>query len=336
MATLLRRISAACLVLILGLLAGCIHVPVPMPEGEAIYGRHVFDEADLAFFQTGEVTRADVLFRFGEPDLSSTDERVIGYVWENFAGVYIVLMFPYIPVAGGTWPRTHLVLMEFDGDGRLKRWDSEEFSYWSSTIGQHVEEWIPDWEEGYLQTGHPKFISLWPLEAAPVARRRAPLRVKVEPVADRHSPDGTSCLILGRQMGWGYDVLSRQPVADVLTAALQRQLRAAGHEVVDENEDIVIRATIDYFQFSQGQLKVGFWDPARTTTFAAADVRMEISDSRHPEAVRELSLSGREQREAVFPQPQPYEDMAKACIAQMLAQFAAEFDQIETGQDSNQ
>jgi hypothetical protein len=106
--------------------------------------------------------------------------------------------------------------------------------------------------------------------------------------------------------------------------------------VVGSGADILIRGSIGYFQFSEGDVPVDFGSPAKVTTLAAADVRIEVCDARKSQQPRVLNLSARSGRETTYPQEPPYEDLAKDCITQVLAQFAGEFVQTGAGQETGQ
>jgi hypothetical protein len=114
----------AALIAIAGIPAGCIIIPVPLPEDTVLAGNPVTPE-QTAFIVPGVTTRAEVVERLGPPSILWDDARVIIYDWEMRAGVVILL-------AGGPGGGSvadldisahYLVIMEFDEEDRVLRFE---------------------------------------------------------------------------------------------------------------------------------------------------------------------------------------------------------------------
>jgi hypothetical protein len=96
------------------LLAGCLPVPT-IPHGLGV----VLDKKDLESLRPGEVTRADVLLRLGEPSYRLEEDRFFMYEW--------TLAYGYVFIGGGYqaagFPVTapHYLCLEFGTDSNLLR-----------------------------------------------------------------------------------------------------------------------------------------------------------------------------------------------------------------------
>ena len=141
-----RFLSEALLVILLSLTVnGCI-LPIPMPEHNILIGRGEIDETDRAFLQVGTTSREDVLLRFGEPDATLCNERVLAYYWTVARGYTVVGAPGY--AAASTWRTQRIFMLEFDDRVKLKRFEelkikSDLTSFDAYLAIRYIENWKP-------------------------------------------------------------------------------------------------------------------------------------------------------------------------------------------------
>ena len=118
--------------LLVASLDGCIALPVARgcPGSGHMSGRTQLTDEDLAAFQVGAATRADVLVRLGDADERREDDRVLVYSWEVPMALWFVLL-PYGP--GGIACSRRDAAFRFD-DGALLRE--------TKTVGTSLEDWV--------------------------------------------------------------------------------------------------------------------------------------------------------------------------------------------------
>jgi outer membrane protein assembly factor BamE (lipoprotein component of BamABCDE complex) len=103
--------------------AGCIIIPVPIPEQTSDASRAPIGEESLGFLEVGSTKREEVLLTLGLPDSTQDHERVIIYEWNTKSEV-VWLIATY---GGGTGTikdttyTTYQLLIEFDDIGIVKR-----------------------------------------------------------------------------------------------------------------------------------------------------------------------------------------------------------------------
>lgn len=120
--------SAAAGVLALLALAGCVIIPLPTRPIVPI------PESDRAALKPGERTRAEILMRYGEPDLRLDGDRVLAYRWERSRALLVIFY--------GGQPITDVeaVFLAFDGAGRLTRVGTA-VAWRKSTIAEQAAAW---------------------------------------------------------------------------------------------------------------------------------------------------------------------------------------------------
>jgi outer membrane protein assembly factor BamE (lipoprotein component of BamABCDE complex) len=109
------------------LLTGCIIVPVDYTQAGS---RHNVSEQTAATLQPGEITKEEVLLRFGEPDWVSDDERLVGYLWTKVKA--LVLYGAYYTGGIAEVPKSSLLKLEFDAEDRLV--SATVASEWGETV----------------------------------------------------------------------------------------------------------------------------------------------------------------------------------------------------------
>lgn len=92
------------------LFAGCFPVPT-IPHGLG-----AVDKEDLESLRPGEVTRADVLLRLGEPSYRFEEDRFFMYGWTVTYGYVIIGTVAGFPVTA-----PHYLCLEFGSDSNLLR-----------------------------------------------------------------------------------------------------------------------------------------------------------------------------------------------------------------------
>jgi len=109
------------------LLAGCIIVPVNYTQSGS---RHNVSEQTAATLQPGEITKEEVLLRFGEPDWVSDDERLVGYLWTKVKA--LVLYGAYYTGGIAEVPKSSLLKLTFNAEDRLVA--ATVVSEWGETV----------------------------------------------------------------------------------------------------------------------------------------------------------------------------------------------------------
>jgi outer membrane protein assembly factor BamE (lipoprotein component of BamABCDE complex) len=120
---------------LVGLLSGCvlIRVPVPTTNHRVTNGKEIRVE-DLAFVRQGTTTRHDVEQVLGEPWTFYPQIGVSVYYWESLRGYWFSCFGIAIPLGGHAGvsggeshleeiTRMHVLLMQFDGQGCVKRYE---------------------------------------------------------------------------------------------------------------------------------------------------------------------------------------------------------------------
>lgn len=233
---------------------GCIVVPVPIPETDLLVGRRSISKEELEQLVPGETSRLDVIMEYGEPDYASDDESVLAYRWEVGRAVVLWAVGGGYSAAGGAEivTKTYLVKMKFDQDGRLEKWEIEDFIFDSA-------ESKLDYEGTPISTG-PVSGPIHPLVVSRPTSKKAnpPMRIKVQPFEDARSMEEGEMLpemiefhySWGKMLGVVNDVRLRMPVTDYIRQALVLQLLEMGHEIVEEDADVVIAGELEHCVFT--------------------------------------------------------------------------------------
>ena len=119
---------AICFGFVFFLCSGCIIIPTA-EHGRNFPTRVRIEKKTLDLIVPGKTTRKEVLVQMGEPDVTMKKEQVFAYYWTLTAGYFLVL-YPYgsteAPIG-----RTHIVLVEFDDRGVVKRCETKDGSFLS-------------------------------------------------------------------------------------------------------------------------------------------------------------------------------------------------------------
>lgn len=87
----------------------CVAIPMNVPNYD-------ITPEQQATLKPGVTTRADILFRFGIPDIRFDGDRVIGYHWKRDRALVIFVTGGAV----GAWDNA-AILLEFDASGTLLR-----------------------------------------------------------------------------------------------------------------------------------------------------------------------------------------------------------------------
>ena len=109
--------------------ASCVVIPTPTTPVMGI------PQAERQLLKAGETTRADILMRYGEPDLRFDGDRVLVYEWNRIRAVLAAMY-----VGGGHIMDVEALLIEFDKDGRLAR-TATATSWKYAEIARQADEW---------------------------------------------------------------------------------------------------------------------------------------------------------------------------------------------------
>ena len=122
--------------------SGCIILPVPTAERKVLEGKPVAPE-QLAFLSSGATTKEQVVDRLGEPDVIWEEARVYAYNWVMRSGVlFWAVGGGYTGAAGmEDIPSNHVLLIQFDRSGRVRRHESVVRSPLKS-YGDFLKEWV--------------------------------------------------------------------------------------------------------------------------------------------------------------------------------------------------
>ena len=112
------------LLIVLGtgwLITGCIVAPIPHPKGATAMSRAPVGNEKTASFRPAVTTREDVVLALGEPDFSWDGDRVLCYGWSTSMVNWVFVTC--FASANYEQPENYFLLIEFDGAGRLKRFE---------------------------------------------------------------------------------------------------------------------------------------------------------------------------------------------------------------------
>lgn len=113
-------------VLVVGLLSGCIIVPIPRAGHTGEF--KTIDEGTAQFIQTGVTTREEVLLRLGAPSTSEEEDTLLRYEVEEYGWAFLILAYQSVPLwVSGT--RVRFLILEFNEQGVVKAWRFDEWAY---------------------------------------------------------------------------------------------------------------------------------------------------------------------------------------------------------------
>lgn len=105
------------MIVLCGLLAGCIPIPVRNPSGPIPQSRDPISEQRWSKFVSGVTTRAEVLLALGEPDSRGPGDKQFSYISAVGLGGVSWWDVPLVSVVGGESYRVQRLLIRFDDVG---------------------------------------------------------------------------------------------------------------------------------------------------------------------------------------------------------------------------
>jgi hypothetical protein len=111
---------ALTLSVLLLLLPGCAIPLYPKCGGWLQGEKKCIDEKTLSIFVPGVTTKDDVIGKIGFPSRLLRDGAVYGYDWETAS--WLLILAGYTTAVAGVLEKNHVLLIAFDGNGRVVRY----------------------------------------------------------------------------------------------------------------------------------------------------------------------------------------------------------------------
>ncbi|MCJ7679590.1 MAG: YajG family lipoprotein, partial [Candidatus Aminicenantes bacterium] len=300
-------------------LVGC--VVIPAPEHSLLEGRGEIDESDIAFLTVSKTTRENVLLRFGEPDLVLYDQRILIYHWKVSIG-YFLVAGGYSAI-GGPIPMDYFFMLEFNGEGRLKR---------SEIHGDivHEEDYIDKWISPGSEKPPPSsrgIIMIDPIpkgnsQSAIFATGAQPVRFRVGAFCDSRTSPHTDNFIGHKKAAFGViiaDVRTRRPPIDIVRAAVGKQLRVMGHQLVDKDADVTVIGEVAEFGATTS-INLLTWD-----AIGSLDVILEVQLATGTGAKIIRRYKAKHVSKTVLgPSDVNFEQVMRGCLEDMQKQMASD------------
>jgi outer membrane protein assembly factor BamE (lipoprotein component of BamABCDE complex) len=115
---------------------GCLIIPSSMEE--PISGREVSKE-NLDFVQIGGTTKTEISERLGTPTVFWADKNIFAYNWKILSW-HFLWVDPTGHFGGGDIDEDHILLIQFDRDNLVERFELTVHSPWDS-YGDHLTKW---------------------------------------------------------------------------------------------------------------------------------------------------------------------------------------------------
>ena len=299
---------------------GCIVIPTP--EHALLEGRGEIDESDITFLTVSKTTREEVLLRFGEPDLVLHDQRILIYHWTVSHGYFFV--GGGYSGAGGPIPKDYLFMLEFDGEGRLKRFEIGG-SIWTPEQ-YRIDKWTPPASEKLsIQSRQNIFIDPIPTPYAQTISHDTeirPIRFQVGEFCDGRTSPQTGNFIGHSKAAFGViitDVRILRPVIDIVRAAVAQQLQVMGHQLVDKDADVSMSGEVAEFGVMTS-LNLSSWD-----AIGSLDVILEVQLATGTDAKIIRHYKAKHVSKTVLgPSDVNFEQVMRACREDMQRQMASD------------
>jgi hypothetical protein len=242
------RVAAAFLGILLAALQGCVNRP---PPSSLLWGKGAIRASDATFLKDGETTREEVLLRFGGPDMAFDDGNVLLYAWGEAVAIVPLKVLNY------TVPAVNTLVMEFDGEGRLRRHGSKSETHWLNPylnmLGGHSPppEWLPPAIKAIRRPVARVDLmpKLWTRLGRPSGITN-PIPVAVEGFRDARDAPYAGTLFGQRwgEHGRELDIHSSRPVGELLRACVAKQLEREGFAVADSGTAGTLTGVIHFFK----------------------------------------------------------------------------------------
>ncbi len=301
-------------------LVGC--VVIPTPEHGLLEGRGKIDESDIAFLTVSKTTREDVLLRFGEPDLVLHEQRILIYHWKVSHG-YWFAGGGYGAAGGGPIPMDYLFMLEFDGEGRLKRSEID-----SSIVHEkdYIDKWTPPGIKKPPANSH-SIIMIDPIpkgnpQSAIFPTAAQPVRFRVGEFCDSRTSLHTGNFIGHKKAAFGVimaDVRTFRPAIDMVRAAVGQQLQVMGHQLVYKDADVAVIGEIAEFG-AKTSINLLTWD-----AIGSLDVILEVQlgTGTGTKIIRRYKAK-HVSKTVLGPSDVNFEQVMRACLEDMQKQMASD------------
>jgi outer membrane protein assembly factor BamE (lipoprotein component of BamABCDE complex) len=314
----LVRCCLLCLAcIVLATFPGCVIIPTP--EHDLLAGRGEIDESDIAFLEVGKTTREDVLLRFGEPDMVLDEECILAYYWMVSHGYWFV--GGYYSGTGGVIPKNYVFMLEFDEEGRLKRFERSGSIF--SAAQTRLEKWTPRDGEKTVR----EIIMIDPMPEVPaqpsiLGTPTPPVRFWVGEFRQLRTDPNAGTLIGHKKAAFGVivaDVRTTRPVIDMVRTSVTAQLEAAGHHLVDRDPDVMVTGEIAEFGVTTS-INLATWD-----AIGSLDVILEVqpvtgTGAKIPRRYQAKHASGT----LLGPSKAHFERVMRTCLEDMQRQMASD------------
>jgi uncharacterized lipoprotein YajG len=324
---LIRRCFPFLACIFLVVLVGC--VVIPTPEHDLLEGRGKIDESDIAFLTLSKTTREEVLLRFGEPDLVLHDNRILIYRWMVSAGYWAILVGNM-----GAIPKDYWFMLEFDGEGRLKRF-KRSGSKGSGSFSR-IDDWTPLNSKKlsgiFGERRNNIFIDPIPSTCAQTATldiESRPTRFRIGEFFDNRASPHTGTFIgyieYSSANTLSANVETCRPANVMIRAAVTNQLQAMGHKLVSKDADVTITGKITKFEVTTSQN----WP--KYVFLGSLDVILEVQPSAgtNPKNIRRYKAKAKNVSTKSFAWNYSeiediYEQIMQACLEDMQRQIASD------------
>jgi len=305
--------------IVLVLLAGCI--VVPLPEHALLGGRGAISEQDSASLGVGETIREFVLLTFGEPDLVLNQQNIFIYHWQVSQGYFLV--GGYGAGAAGPIAKDYLLMLEFDQEGRLSRF--ERFGSVWQTAQAKINAWAGPNVEWSEKRGRDVLV-IDPLPETAVRPTATDASSQSVPFTlgefrSRNNKSGQD-LRVGQVKEFGVvkaDIMVTRPVIDLVRSAVIGQLEAAGHRLVVQNGDVRIHCEItDFSATSSLGLTTG-------DAVGSLDILLE-AQRKGATVTRRYQIRQTESRVFGYHSQDTFEKVMRACLEELQRQMAADHE----------
>lgn len=309
--------------------SGCVLLLTP--EHGLRSGRGVISEGDLAFLEEGQTTREQVLLRFGAPAATLNGERVLLYHWQVVRG-YLAWFLACDrpcgapPTAGARRiPKDYLILLEFNDDGRLKRFERTS-PRWFESVEKHVDRWMPPDSVKLAPSTRGFFL----VDYVPSAESQPGntlagvpgLRVKIGDFKNGRAGEKADSTLIGHRTAFRHvteDIYLARQVSDVVRDAITAQWEAAGHTLVENDEDVTLTGRVMEFK-----IETAFPSSAIGTLDVVVEVRAKDHDTEF--TTRRYQSLKVEKPRFGRPSEKHFEAVIAACLKDLVYQMATDVD----------
>jgi len=291
---------------------------IPTPEHTLLEGRGKIEESDMVFLESTKTTREDILLRFGEPDLILNQDRILIYHWTVSHG-YWFAGGGYSAV-GGPIPKDYLIMLEFDEQGHLKKYERTGSILTSPQA--RIDKWTPHGIDNLSHMNREIFLidpipRLFRPEtpASPVSFRMG----EFHPLVNGFHGDN---LIGHKIAAFGViiaDVRTCRPVIETVRSAVIAQLENVGHRLVDQDEDVIITGDLEEFGVNTS-ISLSSW-----SAVGSLDITLKFCFSSSPQdLIIRRYQSSHVSKTILGPSKDDFEQVMRACLEDMQQQMATD------------